>query len=1467
MYTDIIDNIFNDLIDYTYINNKKRLEKNNNRPDDDFYVNIIKSLSSYENNDLTDKKYTKEVILSIVKSLEQYVLAYSLLWFKNIKDFNNFVLSYNKSASFNSMVFDVKHIIDQLMFINLNIKKIKDPDNKKQIIPDKRSLDIYDELNESLTSNLKSPEIFHSVCKYLLYNYYFLKNDKGDVFNILEEFELSTLESKYIEILESTTSDINYDMLEKVLSDRFSQSFIDDMYQLLLNVDEEQDLTIEQKLSYLFKRKILIPITDDFLRYNKSSESYDQNTTIDENIRTNKKNNTKIKYIINKMNDAIDYYKTKNDKVFYQPLIYRHAVLVNNLEEVDILKKLLLVHNKTDEQISQYEELNTLRRYPYQNFRDFKSYGFNFESDFTVRSIRSPILEYKNIDKFDFIKNQRIDWRIINKNNSGNIVGIAIPNKIPDSVDMVTDEVTGILTDIPVTSFDKKIHSLIPLDSAKKGTINTVLHMLKKMILLNSDNKNIYCWLFDKKQDIHKKFSEIETFPQDEYYKIIISYFYDEIINITYDRIMNVLSNSTFTSPYFLLHEAYNIEKTLLPLSQTFRNNLNYYVYNEKIPSPKPDELFDMSENYINKNLIPLLNTNIELIPKKSIVKISIDDLNNRSLEYLSEEHSNATCQHFITWDRIKQLRSSYPNKFNDKLNSYIKEFVIANSDNDFICKSCSETVPIKKYLSHWASDTEEGITITLSLQTTLENVAEYEKYSVAIKNMSKILEKIASSIGLSYMIGAKITSDLKRQELIKALIDLITSQFSKLRENSAEERIKRLNDSQKKYGISPSLTQFFLFELKNELFSFSSKDVDKFKIPKVNNIMAYMIILLLNEMNESVIKGFPNDKIINYYMFDKIGYNLFDGLFIRINNANDIVNVKEYKLLCYVIFILSGFVVKYNMWLNAVSNTKKSFINAQDQKSAIHTTIDLLNNVLDTGSQSNKIYIYENFTKKFFQNLKNVYSGMSANSTLTYLKESINKKIVMGSNGKLMFKGNNTPDIILKPYFEADDFGDKKYPVLAPFIPLEKYETLPLSFSYNEEKLYEYYKGKQTKVKKLVIIPPKKSDKKYKIGTNSQIVFYDYIESTIKKWEQIIGQDSKIDNNNLFLRKMVYVIDHDYRGNKLDDPIFILDGDKSLVFKKQDQHFNINVYFYYLKENDIYMFYNAHTFDYVGYKSGNTYNTLLNTGCNLSPKQSIKHKLLFLGHSNMFYPLTKDLKDVVNSNNDTEKLLLFVSNIIRNRIIQLKNILINVQRIFNQMMSQNKNTLEKISKHFSKKIKNIKTMNDDGTFKFFANINEIINSSYFESNISKEEKITFDKDYLYAGNIIKLFNTDQKLIIYMCEQFNKMLDINENDHNKIMLVYMFSMIIDQQYDLVTAREKNNNYADIKKFNSLESNFYNKVDVVEMDIFEGLSDEERKELENEIKYDVEANDALDVDLEDDDEDGGNSQIAHSFGEE
>ena len=131
-----------------------------------------------------------------------------------------------------------------------------------------------------------------------------------------------------------------------------------------------------------------------------------------------------------------------------------------------------------------------------------------------------------------------------------------------------------------------------------------------------------------------------------------------------------------------------------------------------------------------------------------------------------------------------------------------------------------------------------------------------------------------------------------------------------------------RLDNSIKKYGCV--LSNYYIFKLEDAIFTQS----DNLKFYKINNILIYIIIVLIFKLNKNQINNLASDKFINYIFFTKYGYKLFDNLYIRISNQDDIKPINQYKLLCYIIYYFSGLILKLNIWYTESVEYKKSALN-----------------------------------------------------------------------------------------------------------------------------------------------------------------------------------------------------------------------------------------------------------------------------------------------------------------------------------------------------------------------------------------------------------------------------------------------------------------------------------------------------------------------------------------------------------
>ena len=1540
MYIDKIDELLENIIDKTYeVITKEKLIKETK-----YTSKIIKNIVTKiieKINKTQMKEYGFEKILDQLEIMfKKFIYLYILVSIqKNFKknDFINFVVSFNIidsevfDSNFNSQILFINTILTQLEFLSNNLELIQNKTVKIDKNEYFQSLQFFSEFGKDIIGNLSNPENFHNVLKILIFKKIYLINDKIKIHSILEIYELENLEFKYIEIIDSIIEQVDYASIESLFkSKEYKNSFIETMYNILLEKEQINDIninnTLDSKINELFEKKLIIPITDEFLRYHKESEKYDSvsnSTKIDPNLRTNKRDNTKIRYIITKINTIIDLYKNPESKEinknFFQTLLNRKAVLINDLEEINIINKIQNLGKIQKEQNEFYNELISFRTYPYINFKDFKLNGFSIQTNKTIEAIRHSNIEFKNDPKFSGLNKSQIECRVIPSETVGNIVGFAIPK---ESL-LLTNDITRDHSTIIQCSLIKNMVDTRTLSSKKTNGFINILNLLKDQILNNATYTKLPYMIFDKSQDRLNKFKEIYNFPQDEYFKFLLSYIYDEITITTFEKIINELNTKEYNSFYDYFKLIKHIQHKLLPVTKEKLDLIEKHIILIKTPT-------FIDEYDLQEDKIPGITTKLVKIPsfpnidkKKVFIKVTKDDLikDNNELNI----YENAYCQHNVTWDKIAQLRTKSPNQFNQYLYEFFKHYVIENTEKEFICKSCSEVINLKKYINDWTSSTEDGIALSVSLNAQLDELPEYEKYNKVIKNLDKMLEKICSGTNLNIFIGNKPQIKIKRQEIIKMLIDLIAIQNETMKMSSTERK-NRLEDASKKYGINKELSQFFLFELKNDIFIYSSKDTDKFKKPKLNNIMVYLVLLLLSEMSLSLIYFFPEDKMLNYFVFDRLGYSLFDGLLIRINSSNDVTSIKNYKLLCYTIFILSGVLVKYNLWFGETT-VKKGLINPSDQKTIIHTLVDLLNSILEVNSHKTKNFLYEMFASRFLSKLNQVYSKNASKDLITKLEDSMKKKISITADKKMLFKtSKNILNSVLNGKYEPFDFGFTNWPnielkynikqnikgrilndvfnsnqILEIYNEFQNKSLLKFAKKYNldgskrntiitDEEANQIDKKKLNELKNKIVMNKientlkkneKKNEKNNKILEkieNNQKYFesikksemktdlYNTIDNLISFFETIIGKDININNENLYLKQNVFIINHNYRGLPRSDIIIYTENENKVLFKKDDPYFKQNIFYFWDKTHNLTMYYNAQDHNYLGYKEqGKDYVHILGSGSSLQIKLAIKNKLMFLGYNYLNYKIPENIMNLLKTDDSNNlkkagsKLINFIADITRDRIINIKNTLINIQKIFyqiknNKNISDNKTGLFKIHPITKKYLGKFNYIETKTTSKFFNKVNEI-NSSAFFKPIDPTTLITYEKNYLYVGNIIKLQNSDHVLISYMCNEIKDLINANNDTFTKTNLIYLFSNIINYEFNFYNLREKASSNSEVKQFTLAESSFYNIIDSNESDIFKDLSEEDKEKINDENYDEKEMNDALDVDIGDIEEDG------------
>ena len=259
---------------------------------------------------------------------------------KNQKDATfsipNFYNADNNAKLINAFI-DIKNIQG---FHNLTMDKVKIVINNNPL-KFESTLRLFNELGEDyIIDNFLIPDNFHNLLKTFIFRQIYIKEDKEDLVSFLSEKEELEGEYRYIEIIQSNERKlIDYTLIQKFLSlQQLKSGLADDIYNYLVEMRESKDIIIKENkefINYLFSNNILIPINEDFLRYHDKNELYDE------------KENNKIKFVTNKLNNVRNYYspileknpklKLETEKVILEP---RKTVLFNENEELRLVQTL-----------------------------------------------------------------------------------------------------------------------------------------------------------------------------------------------------------------------------------------------------------------------------------------------------------------------------------------------------------------------------------------------------------------------------------------------------------------------------------------------------------------------------------------------------------------------------------------------------------------------------------------------------------------------------------------------------------------------------------------------------------------------------------------------------------------------------------------------------------------------------------------------------------------------------------------------------------------------------------------------------------------------------------------------------------------------------------------------------------------------------------------------------------------------
>jgi hypothetical protein len=818
----------------------------------------------------------------------------------------------------------------------------------------------------------------HNIIKTLMILLIYRINDKKRLYNVIQQSERTEGEYVFIDIIEPITEHINFMTVESLLSKEDAMAGLaHEMWNFMQEVHEEDStppMSNEDKIDILINSGIVVPILDDFLLYHRDSERYDRAV----GAQVKKKEDTKIRYIIGKIDTTTEFYSdsAKKDsklkatimKNFSNPLYNRKAILRNDVEEIKIINKFLNQGKRNQENNDYFNDLQYYRRYAYVNFKDFDKYGFNHPFSKTVTAVRAVNFDKKS--EFRQINdNHRMQRRVGSKGMTGNIVGFMIPPttksiqclKVGDGVD---------------------VRELNSKNKSKNG-YELFLRQLINVVIKGRDTSKAIYWVFDLNTDSVKSstFQKSTSTTDQDTLRSMIAEIHNAMMIQVYHEVIEKIDMVPDITPHVANKIIRYMERNVLgvPLTKDLRYSVMSHLY-KKYPIDEDgthivetDDILHGIEGDVFK--LP------EYVHQKKVAKnvVAIDlaevELTGEAIE---TETIDAVCQHNITWDSINHIRFMDQSEYMKNMYEFIQQYVIEDTTGDFVCRSCGYYLDIARFIIDGKFDdsSQKFITFSMPMEVDIVELPEYRKLDFAIKLMDKNIDKICSSVGIPYFVGNNTTVKWRRQGIVKSAIDLV-----KANNHLLTKTLRTRNEKKEAmYGISRNLSSLFVFEMENNIYTTSSKDKDQeqFKMIKRNNITTYIMIYLILELNESQITFFNGDKkgLCDIRIFDKVGDSLFRGLRIKKNSSNETVPITDYKLLCYVIYMLSCRVAKHRMWYSSHSVQKN--VNKMIpiiQRFIVHTLVDVLNSILENSFKENVPYIFEIFRVRFYSKLNDLFS------------------------------------------------------------------------------------------------------------------------------------------------------------------------------------------------------------------------------------------------------------------------------------------------------------------------------------------------------------------------------------------------------------------------------------------------------------------------------------------------------------